>query len=382
MFALLSSLLSFPLAVTAQGASQSGSAATPADVTAALHKVTLRVGQNNGELAPLFLASHAFDGTPYKIQFSSFNNALDNYTALAAGNIDVSDSAVTTALQLQQSSAVPWTKETAPIKTVLLRVSDYPGSLARYVVIAGSKSGIKTLDAATLKGKKFAYSPGANNFLVYLATLKYYGLTPQDIKPVQLDTTSNALALLSNNVDLVSGSIELYGAAIDDGAHIVSSSGKLGIPIQSGVLANTVSLNDPIRGAAVKDFVVRYIHFQDWFNSHREEAIAAYVNGRHFTHSQAVIAWKSGRVLCEPVDAKAVADAQRVSDVLYNAGAFKKKLDVSVDFDDSLSPLVTKTLAETHYQEHLDASIKESTRGSTTVASATTSAVADQTSGK
>ncbi|MBD1551047.1 ABC transporter substrate-binding protein [Pseudomonas typographi] len=324
----------------------------------ALSKITLRIGQNNGELEPIFRASGAFDGSPYQIKFSSFNNALDNYTALAAGNIDVSDSAVTTALQLQQSSAEPWTHETAPIKTLLLRVSDYPGSVDRYVVMAGSKSGITELTADNVRGKKFAYSPGANNYLVFLGTLKYLGLTAKDVVPVQLDTTANALALLSNSVDLVSGSIELYGAALDDGAKVIASSSKFGMSIQSGVLASSQSLHDPLKETAIRDFIARYIKFQNWFIANPDAAIAAYVNGRHFTPAQARTAWLTGRVACGPADAKAVADAQSVSNILYDAGAFKKKLDVSVDFDSRYTQLIEQTLAEVGYNANLQASLR------------------------
>lgn len=323
----------------------------------ALSKITLRIGQNNGELEPIFRASGAFDGSAYQIKFSSFNNALDNYTALAAGNIDISDSAVTTALQLQQSAGEPWTEKTAPIKTLLLRVSDYPGSVDRYVVMAGSKSGITSLTADSVRGKKFAYSPGANNYLVFLGTLKHLGLTPKDVVPVQLDTTANALALLSNSVDLVSGSIELYGAALDDGAKVISSSAKLGIPIQSGVLASTESLNDPVKEAAIRDFLARYIKFQNWFIANPDKAIAAYVNGRHFTPSQARTAWLTGRVLCTTVNDKAISDAQTVSDLLFEAGAFKKKLDVSVDFDARYTDLIEQSLAQTSYDANLKASL-------------------------
>ncbi|MGI4812738.1 MAG: ABC transporter substrate-binding protein [Janthinobacterium lividum] len=353
---LVLALVALPWLASFHSLSASAAQATAVDA-AALSKITLNIGQNNGELEPLYRASGAFDGTPYKIKFSSFNNALDNYTALAAGNVDVSDSAVTTAQQLQQSAAVPWTAATAPIKTILVRVSDYPGSLPKYVVIAGSKSGITQLNANTLKGKKFAYSPGANNYLVYLATLKYFGVKPSELRPVQLDTTANSLALLSNNVDLVSGSIELYGAAIDDGAKIVSSSAKLGLPLLSGILANTDALNDHLKGAAIKDFVVRYIKFQDWFTTHPAAAQAAYVNGRHFTKAQAETAWRSSRIFFVPVSTETVAQAQQVSNLLYDAGAFTKKLDASVIFDDRFSKLVEQTLTDTHFAANLKASL-------------------------
>lgn len=324
----------------------------------ALAGVTLNIGQNNGELEPLWRASGVFDGAPYKIQYSSFNNALDNYTALAAGNIDVSSSAVNTALQLQQGAGVPWTAQTAPIKVLLTRVSDYPGSPDRYVILASRKSGITTLTAETLKGKKIAYSPGANNYLLYLATLKHFNVKASEVTPVELDTTANSLALLNGSVDLVSGSIDLYGAALEDGARVVSSSAVLKLPVISGVLANTRALNDPLKGAAIEDFVQRYVRFENWFNTHPEEAQAAYINGRHFRKPQALTAWKAGRVLVKTADGEAVRGSQTVSELLYDAGAFTKKLDASVVFDDRFNQVVTRTLKDTGYVNNLNTSIR------------------------
>lgn len=339
------------LALSNQGMAQTAKAID-------LSGVTLNIGQNNGELEPLWRASGVFDGTPYKIEFSSFNNALDNYTALAAGNVDISSSALNTALQLQQASAEEWTAATAPIKVLVTRVSDYPGSLDRYVIIAGSKSGIKELTADTFRGKKIAYSPGANNYLVFLAALKSLNLKPDDVHWIELDTTANSLALLNNSIDLVSGSIDLYGTAIEDGAKVVATSAKMGVPLLSGVLANTTALNDPAKGAAIADFISRYVKYEDWFNTHPVEAKAAYVDGRHFTESQAENAWKYSRVLVNPVNADALKGAEQVSSLLYDAGKFTKKLNVSAIFDDRLSPAVGKTLSDLNFTANLDASIK------------------------
>ncbi|MGI4816043.1 MAG: ABC transporter substrate-binding protein, partial [Janthinobacterium lividum] len=342
-------------------ASSTCAAGNTADAAAALSGVTLNIGQNNGELEPLYRASGAFDGAPYKIRFSSFNNALQNYTALAAGNVDVSDSSITTALQLQQASAVPWTAATAPIKAVLICVSDYPGSYERYIIIAGSKSGINKLDAQTLKGKKFAYSPGANNFLVYLATLAYFGVKPSELHPIQLDTTANSLALLNNSVDLVSGTAELYGAALADGAKVVFSSKRLnGLPIMNGLVVNTQALNDPAKGAALKDFVKRYVAYQNWFTTQSDATKLAYVKGRQFTPTQAAAAWRSGRVLVKPVTAETIADAGKANDVLFNAGAFTKKLDVSVIFDDRFSSIVAQSITDLNYVNNLKTSLAAS----------------------
>lgn len=323
-----------------------------------LASVTLNIGQNNGELEPLWRASGVFDGAPYKVQYSSFNNALDNYTALAAGNIDVSSSAINTALQLQQAAPVAWTVQTAPLKVLSTRLSDYENSPDRFVILASSKSGIKQLNAATLRGKKFAYSPGANNYLLFLATLKHFGVRPDELTPVELDTTANSLALLNGSVDLVSGSIDLYGAALEDGARVVSNSKRVRLPVISGLLANTKALNDPIKGAAIKDFALRYVRFENWFITHPEEAQAAFINGRHFKKAQALAAWKASRVLVNPVNADSVKDAETVSTLLRSAGAFKKTVDVSVLFDDRFSVDTQKLLKEISFESNLQRSVK------------------------
>lgn len=356
---LLPLLLLYALALPAGAQATKGPAGAGAQVD--LRDVTINIGQNNGEIEPLWKASGVFEGTPYKIQFSSFNNALDNYTALAAGRIDVSSAPLSTASQLQHASAQPWTAASAPIKVLVVRVSDYPGSLDRYVLLAGSKSGITTFSPDAIRGKKIAYSPGGNNALVFYAALQKLGLTMADVQPVQLDTTANSLALLNNQVDMVSGSIDLYGPALQSGARIVESSKVLGLPIQSGVLANTKALNDPAKSAAIADLVKRYVAYENWFTTHPKEAVAAYMNGRNFRQGQAETAWKYGRVLVQPVGKDTVAEAQAVSDLLLKFGLFSKKLDASVLFDDRLAKPVEQTLTDLKFKENLAASMSKST---------------------
>ncbi len=345
------------LLVLALASATAGPLAAQGTAEVDMRGVTLNIGQNNGEIEPLWRASGVFDGTPYKIQFSSFNNALDNYTALAAGRIDVSSSSLSTAAQLQQASAEPWTVKSAPIKILVLRVSDYPNSLDRYVLLAGSKSGITTFTPDSIRGKRIAFSPGGNNALVFYAAMQKLNFSMKDVNAVLLDTTANSLALLNNQVDIVSGSIDLYGPALATGAKIIESSRALGLPIQSGVLANSKALNDPAKAAAIGDLVKRYIAFENWFTTHPKEAIAAYMTGRNFRQTQAETAWKYGRVLVLPVNKQVIAEAQSVSDLLLKFGMFTKNLDASVLFDDRYSKSVEQTLTDLNFNSNLEKSM-------------------------
>lgn len=322
-----------------------------------LSQVTLNIGQNNGELEPLWRRSGVFADTPYKIEFSSFQNTLDNLTALAAGNIDVSSNSLNSALQLEQSSDVPWTSETAPVKVVIVRLNNYSGSPEPFVVMAASNSGITKLSAETVRGKRFAFSPGGINYLVYLATIKSLGLTPKDVEPIELNTTANALALLNNSVDLVSGTVELYGAALENGAKIVGASSKLGLVLQSGILANTKALSDPSKSAAISDFLARYVKYENWFNTHPKEAEAAYVEGRHFTEMQAQTAWLYGRVLLKKVDADTAHGLEGVTDLLIEAGKFQRKDDVTALLDDRYTKTITDQLQNSDFEKNLYSSV-------------------------
>ncbi|MFT4002210.1 MAG: PhnD/SsuA/transferrin family substrate-binding protein [Rhizobium sp.] len=320
-------------------------------------QVTLVVGQNGAELQAGWEASGIWQDAPYKLEFATFPNAVENATALAAGKVDVSYFAQFTAIQAQAAANPEWTKETVPYKSVLVAATADTTNHERFVTVASKASGITELTAASVRGKRWASSPGATNFLLYLQSLKHLGLTPKDVVPVTLNNDAGALALLHGEVDLVSGGIDSYGTAIANGAKVISKSGDVGPGSPGGLIANAKSLADPAKEAALRDLVRRYVEYQNWYNTHPKEAKEALVKVRKLKPEIADFTWSYTRVLPQPIDEARIDEARSIAAVTYEFGAIGKKIDASLPYDDRYTGVINDALKATKFEDNLKASL-------------------------
>src|SRR5690242_19253098 len=77
------------IAVSACGTATGNEAPVPASVSAAdLAKVTLKVGDQKGGVKSLLTAANLLQGTPYKIEWSTFTSGPPLLEAASAGAID------------------------------------------------------------------------------------------------------------------------------------------------------------------------------------------------------------------------------------------------------------------------------------------------------
>ena len=90
-----------------------------------------------------------------------------------------------------------------PVRIIAVRLRADPLNHPLYELGVAPKSGIRTL--ADLRGKRIAYSPGQVQGEVVLRTLQAEGLTPADVKLVELPSTGGDLyvnALVGGLVDI------------------------------------------------------------------------------------------------------------------------------------------------------------------------------------
>lgn len=331
--------------------------AVVAGPAAQAQQLTLVVGQNGTELQPGWDASGIWKDAPYKIEFATFPNAVENATALAAGRVDVSYFAQFTAIQAQAAANPDWTKETVPYKSIVVAATADTVNHERFVTVASKASGITELTADAVRGKRWASSPGATNFLLYLQSLKHLGLTPKDVVPVTLNNEAGALALLHGEVDLVSGAIDSYATAVAGGARVIAKSGDVGPGSPGGLIANSGSLADPAKDAAIRDLVHRYVEYQNWYNTHPKEAKEALVKVRKLTPQNADFIWSYTRVLPQPIDEARIDEARSIAAVTYDFGAIGKQVDTSLAYDNRYTDTITDALKATKFEDNLKQSL-------------------------
>lgn len=320
--------------------------AARADDAPDLSGVTLTVVTQSPQNLPGIKASGALDGAPYKVDFAVVTGTTAVVSALLSGAGDLGTLG-DFSLILAQSNAEPAWPADVPLTNVLSLVPADPVNYPLIVTIAGKDSGIKTL--ADIKGKKFSYTPGGNANLQYLLTLKKAGLTPADVQPIQLDFGVGATAVANGDADLVADNIQSSSIAFEAGAKILATAADVGLPGINTLTANTDSLKDPKKKAAIRDFIKRYIAYNLWVIQNEQGTEQTFVSASKQTPTQAALSWKSSRQIPVLVDDKLLANEQSIADTVKQYGLVKRAIDVKPQFDAEFNDVVTDALQSTGY---------------------------------
>jgi len=317
--------------------------------------VTITMGQQGGETEAIFEASKVFAGAPYKVEYATFSSPADTLTALANGNIDVANNlAQWTATQGAAAAKPAWTAKSAPYRSILVNVpSDKPDS-GRFVVAASAQSGIKNIKDA--KGKKWGFLPGSSTQLLAAKVLQKLGWTFNDVQSVDLDSTNQALALQTGQVDVLFNPRDNIVGALANGATVLGTAADYDLNIYTGYLVSTRSLKDSKKAAALRDFTARLVKAQDWFVQNPKAAQQALVDFRKVTPEQAKIIWEYTRVLPTAPDDELKKYSQQLADTAVKFGLLKRHVDATVLLDDRFADTINKTLADTDYVAHFNAS--------------------------
>lgn len=323
-----------------------------------LSGVTITMGQQGSETEAIFVASGAFTNAPYKIDYATFSSPSDTLTALASGKVDFGNNvAQWTATQAAASANPPWTAASAPYKNVLVNAPANTDKFDRFVVAASAQSGITNIQQA--RGKIWGILPGTSGNLFAAKVLEKEGWTFKDVNSANLDSTNQAIALQTGNVDVIFNPRDNLIGSLSRGAEILGEAHQFDFIVYTGYLANIKSMNDPVKGIAMRDFTQRIIRAMDWYVQNPEKAQAALVKYRKLTPAQAKIVWQYTRVLPE-VPSKAIATySQSLSDTALKFGLLKNNVDANALLDARYAEDIKKILAETHYVEHLNASFEQ-----------------------
>ena len=162
-----------------------------------------------------------------------------------------------------------------PVKIIAVRLRQDPLNHPLYELGIAPKSGIQSL--ADLRGKRIAFSPGQVQGEVVLRTLAAEGLTPKDVKLVELPSTGGDVyvgALAGGLVDVaplgvgtqVKHYLEKYAA---DGARVLPHA-----PFRDDLTVLYVrqeTLRDPAKAAALKAYVALWARAAEWMRAHPDE---------------------------------------------------------------------------------------------------------------
>lgn len=279
--------------------------------------VTLNFGDQAGQQQALLDASGALAGTPYTVTFSQFPAAAPLLEALRGEAVDIGiagDSPTLNALAASDDLSI-----------VAATRSKAAGGLS---IVVPKDSPIRT--AADLRGKRVSpTTQGSIGHYLLLQALKQAGIPPTDLQINFLQPVDAAAALRSGAIDAWS-TWDPYTAIAqqDTGARIIRDNAGLS-PGLSFLDANSDSLADPDKRAAMTDFVGRYNKAMDWARAHPDKHTALYAQlTKRPPEVAGIVARRAERRGVE-LTPQVVGELQTVADNLRSFGVLRQPVTVA-----------------------------------------------------
>ena len=288
-----------------------------------LQQASLRVGIYKGGDSYYFKEAGVAD-IPYKTQLAEF----------AAGNLIV-EALAADSLDFGSMSEIP--PVFAAASGVQLKViAVLRGDVNNQVVLVPKNSPIT--DPAQFKGKRIGYARSTTSHYFLLKLLKENGLSFKDIEPVALPPQDAFAAFKSGQLD----AWVIYGLVVElaknQGARVLrTADGYL-----SGnyvISASTKAIADPLKHAAIGDYLQRLAKVYDWINRNPQPwaAKSGQIAGVPAQLFLSQVRQRSQPYKLTAVDDAAINSQQQVADVFADAGLLARRIDVRPLWDRSFS---------------------------------------------
>ncbi len=263
------------------------------------------------------------------VEFQSLASASQYNEALAAGRLDI--------------------VRTGYIGTITAQAADIPfkalaegSSGAPDAILVPQASEIQSIK--DLKGKTIAVAKGSSSWGLLQHALKKEGLSPDDVKLVNLQPSDAQAAYQGGQVDAWVIFEPYRSQETSSGSsRIVAESNTIGIFTPGYVIARTEFADK--YPELVEAFLKAYQKAIEWQKANLEEAIALNAKIKNVSEDtiRASMANPSSEPTNLPVSAEATTFQQQTADFMFELGEIKKKIDVSAVIDNSF---IEKTLAD------------------------------------
>ena len=300
----------------------------------AADRLTLRIGDQKGNMRAQLEAADALRDLPYDIHWAEFPAAAPLAEALNAGAIDAGIIGDAPLLFVLASGA--------PVKAVAVDKSDPYGTALLVRPDAPLQS------AADLKGKRIATGRGSIGHHLALKALDKAGLSEKDVELRFLGPVDAKIALANGSVDAWS-TWEPYTALAElSGQGRVLVDGR-GLSSGNSFLAVTdKALHDSDRRAALQDYLKRLAGAQVWAYQHLDSYSHTLAKIIGFPEDAARRQFERRQLRWQAIDAKTIAEQQETADFYHAHGLMPQRLDVSPTFAKDFSVPNAEAVAAQH----------------------------------
>jgi sulfonate transport system substrate-binding protein len=285
--------------------------------------------QNATQSLPWNLAGAGKDA-PYAVEFADFSGGAAVIEALRSGAADLGSIG---------EAPVPIAVDSGVTDLVTVGLQANPGTSGGYFLVGRPNSGITSIEQ--LRGKRVAYPPGSGRQMITAALLKQHGLDLKtDVQPVELAGTEVVPTFAAGAVD---AAIVLGNQYYQLGEPPILGDGKgINTGIQTLIVRKDI-LDNPVKAAAIGDYVGRAVAANNWKDSHADQWINAYyVDQQGITYDQGKKLYEEdGLAPYYPIDGSSTALFGRVADGLFDSGVTKTRVDVKPYVDGRYNPIVT-----------------------------------------
>jgi sulfonate transport system substrate-binding protein len=290
-----------------------------------LSRVTLRAGTYKGLWRPLLKAAGQAD-TPYAIDWRELNNGVLHIEALNGDALDIGSGSEIPALFAA--------RQKANVRFIAVTHED----LNNQVTLAQKDAPIKTI--ADLKGKRVGYVRATTAHYYLSLQLAEAGLTFNDIEAVNLTPSDGLSAFARGSIDAWA----IYGyngqlARHNHGARVI----KTAVGYLSGnfpIYANPHAIDDPLRKAAITDFLLRLQKAYLWANRNPKAYAEAQSAETRVPVADLLETWegRSTDFSLVEVTPDVVTRHQQVADTFLKLGVLDAQTDVAPFWDTRFGP--------------------------------------------
>lgn len=283
----------------------------------------LRVGQINSNLEPMMEAAGELTSTPYRVQWSSFQNGPEAIEAQNAGSIDVA----------YMASTPPIFAQSAGVDVKIVAVARPLGGAQNVQLLVRPDSKMGTV--RDLEGRRVALVPGTVTQYMLIRALEAEGLRLEDITSVALQAPEAVVALRRGDVDAIVLVDPSAAGAVASGDATLLVSGEGLIAGYNVLVATEEALSNQSSKDALGDFLLRVQRSLAWANENRDDWAQVYATVNNLQQDAAREAVQRGAAELTPIDADRVAEQQDQVDTFVDVGLLPAALDAAAQFDDA-----------------------------------------------
>ncbi|MBK5009011.1 aliphatic sulfonate ABC transporter substrate-binding protein [Pseudomonas sp. S60] len=284
----------------------------------ASERLTLRIGDQKGNMRAQLEAADALRDLPYDIRWAEFPAAAPLAEALNAGAIDAGIIGDAPLLFVLASGA--------PVKAIAVDKSDPYGTALLVRPDAPLHS------AAELKGKRIATGRGSIGHHLALKALDQAGLSDKDVEFRFLGPVDAKIALANGSVDAWSTWEPYTALAETSGQGRVLVNGR-GLSSGNSFLAATdQALGQVAKREALQDYLNRLAGAQGWAYQHLDsysKTLAAIIG---FPQEAARLQFERRRLHWQVIDPQTIGEQQDTADFYHAHGLMSQRLDVAPTF--------------------------------------------------